>query len=346
VIVARRCRVVCAGAIVLWSLALSGREARAAPLTVRLDYTAGVGCPDAADFKAVVIARLGYDPFLESAPEHVLVRIEPRDRTIDGRIEWRDATGQWAGEQTFPSVTTDCARLVRGMGFALAVQIQLLAKANAAAPSANGEAPTESAPSTDAATAAKRPLAVQHPLKETIAASAGNLGPVPAGTSAPIFAFGAGPAVGIGLSSEPVALARLFGAVQWPHRSVELAALVNLPATTRRPDGAGISQQLVLGGAAACATAVRWSACVVANAGIVRMSGENIDRPTTATVPLLQVGARVGIRQDLGRRVFVTPRADALINLIRWTGSLDQVPVWTAPRFSGAIGFDVGFRFQ
>jgi hypothetical protein len=329
-------------------LALSGREARAAPLTVRLEYAAGPGCPDAAAFKAAVIAQLGYDPFIESAPAHVLIRIEPQGGTIDGRIEWRDASGKWTGEQSFPAVSTDCPRLVRAMGFALAVQIQLLAKANAAAPGANGEAAAQTAPALDDAKAtpiAKPTIPVQHPLKETIAASAGNLGPVPAGAPGPVFAMGAGPAVGIGLSSAPVALGRLFGAVQWPHRSIELAALVSLPATTRRPDGAGVSQQLLLGGAAACATAVRWSACLVANAGVVRMAGD-IDRPTTASVPLLQVGARLGIRQDLGRRVFVTPRADGLVNLIRWTGSLDQVPVWTAPRYSAAIGFDVGIRFQ
>ncbi len=343
------CRRVWAGAVLLSLLTLSGRDARAAPLTVRLDYAAGPHCPDGADFKAVVIARLGYDPFIESAPEHVLVRIEPRGGAIDGRIEWRDVSGKWAGEQTFPSVTTDCARLVRAMGFALAVQIQLLAKATAAAPNATGEAPAEAAPAPDAAkdpTLAKPTIPVQHPLKETIAASAGNLGPVPAGAPAPVLAMGAGPSVGLGMSSAPVALGRLFGAVQWPHRSVELAALVSVPATSRRPDGAGVSQQILMGGAAACATAVRWSACLLANAGAVRMAGENIELPTTANVPLLQVGARLGIRQDLGRRVFVSPRADGLVNLIRWTGSLDHVPVWTAPRYSAAIGFDAGVRFQ
>ena len=109
---------VCAGVILLSLLALSEREARAAPLTVRLEYAAGPGCPDAADFKAVVIARLGYDPFIETARERVLVRIEPRTEAIDGHIEWRDANGKWVGEQAFPSVSTDCPRLVRAMGLA------------------------------------------------------------------------------------------------------------------------------------------------------------------------------------------------------------------------------------
>jgi hypothetical protein len=333
------------GAVVLSLVALSAGEARAAPLTVRLDYVAGPGCPDAADFKAVVNARLGYDPFNEGAAERVLVRVEPRERTIDGRIEWRDAGGKWTGEQAFPSVSSDCAHLVRAMGFALAVQIQLLAKANAA-PDGSAAAATQTAPAPDAPTdrtVPKQPVPVQ-PLKEPIVASRAAPGS-PAGTSRPVFAMGAGPSVGLGLSSSPVLLGRLFGAVTWPHLSVELAGVVSLPATTRRADGAGFSQQLLLGGAAGCATAVRWSACLLANVGAVRMAGEDIDRPVSASVPIVQAGARLGIRQDLGHRAFVNARADGLVNLIRWTGRLDGLPVWTAPRFSAAIGADVGVRF-
>jgi hypothetical protein len=316
------------GALLLSLLASSGGEARAAPLTVGLDYTAGPGCPDAADFRAAVTARLGYDPFVDGAPERVLVRIDPRDRAIDGRIEWRSGSGQWAGEQLFPSVTTDCPRLVRAMGFALAVQIQLLAKA-AAAPEVDVMTPAEAA----------IPSPKAPPVVTATAAPEATTG-----RPRPALAVGAGPSVGLGLSSSPVLLGRLFGAVAWPHVSLELAAAVSLPTTTRRADGAGVSQQILLGGAAGCATAARWSGCLVASAGAVRMAGEDIDRVTSATVPLVQAGARLAIKQDLGRRAFVNARADGLVNLIRWTGSLDQVPVWTAPRFSATIGVDAGVR--
>src|SRR5262249_9797697 len=94
---------VCASAVVLASLALFNDEGQATPLTVSLTYAAGPGCPDAADFRAVVIARLGYDPFLEGAPDHVLVEVERRGGALSGRIEWRDASGKWSGDQTFPS---------------------------------------------------------------------------------------------------------------------------------------------------------------------------------------------------------------------------------------------------
>ena len=139
-------------------------------------------------------------------------------------------------------------------------------------------------------------------------------------------------------------LARLFGTLAWQRVSVELAAVVSLPATTRRADGDGFTQQHLLGSTAACATATRWNGCLVANAGAVRMAGE-IDRPTSATVLVVQVGVRAGITQRLGRRAFLAAHADGLANLTRWTGSLDQVPVWTAPRFAAALGVDGGVQF-
>jgi hypothetical protein len=329
------------GAVALASLALSEGDARAAPLTVRLEYAAGPGCPDAADFKAVVIARLGYDPFLESAAEHVLVRIEPQNRTVDGIIEWRDASGKWAGEQTFPSVSTDCPRLVRAMGFALAVQIQLLARA-AAAPDANAVAPSEPAPPAEAAGVAN---ANQQGAPAPTAASATTVGPAPTTGPRPALAIGVGPAVGFGMSSGPLILGRLFGAVAWPRVSLELAGVASLPATTRRADGAGFSQQLLLAGAAACATSARWNACAVANAGAARMAGENIDRPTSATVPIVEAGVRAGVIQRFGRRAFLRAHVDGLVNVTRWTATLDQVPVWTAPRFAAALAVDASVQF-
>jgi hypothetical protein len=205
------------GAVLLVaSLASSAGEAQAAPLTVHLDYAAGPGCPDAADFRAVVIARLGYDPFSEGAPEHVLVRIEPRDRAIDGRIEWRDAGGKWAGEQAFPSVSTDCSRLVRAMGFALAVQIQLLAKgatpADATVEPSVEASPPPQAPAVE--TVSKPQIPVQ-PLKEQTVAGNADLERSTDSAARPVFAIGAGPSIGLGLSSSPVLLGRLFGAVTW-----------------------------------------------------------------------------------------------------------------------------------
>jgi hypothetical protein len=323
------------------------RDARAAPLTVRLDYAAGPGCPDAAAFKAGVLARLAYDPFNDSASDHVLVRIEPRDAAMDGRIEWRDAGGNWTGEQTFTSAATDCPRLVRAMGFALAVEIQLLARA-AAESADRPDAAAETAPPPPDANAPPRvapPVAAMPPLPPAVPtiADAGRAGN---GEARSTVAAGAGPVVGFGMSSAPVLLGRVFGALEWPHVSVELAALASLPATTRRADGAGFSQQHLLGSAAVCATVTRSNGCVVLNAGEARLAGEDIDRPTSANVAIVQAGVRAGMKQPLGRLASLSVHADGLVNVTRWTARLDAVPVWTAPRFAAALGVDLGVQFR
>ncbi len=120
-------------ALLAGALVAGAARAGAAELTVTLDYQPAPACPDAADFQALVAARLGRDPFRDGAPDHVLVRIVPRGHALDGSLEWRDAKGDLVGEQTFPQVSADCLRLTRAMGFALAVQIELLASRAAAA---------------------------------------------------------------------------------------------------------------------------------------------------------------------------------------------------------------------
>jgi hypothetical protein len=160
----------------------------------------------------------------------------------------------------------------------------------------------------------------------------------------PVLAVGAGPSIGLGLSSGPVVLGRLFGALAWQRFSIELGAMASLPATTRRAGGDGFSQQHLLGGAAACAGVTRWSGCLLANAGAVRMVGQ-IDRPTSATVAIVELGVRAGLVQRLGRHVSLAAHADGLVNVTRWTATLDQIPVWTAPRFAAALGVDARVDF-
>ena len=346
VIVGRTGVLVCVGAIWVALLGPAERPARAAAFTVTLQYAAGPGCPDTADFKTIVLTRLGYDPFREGAPDHVLVRIAPRDGSLDGRIEWRDSSGKWAGNQSFPLVSTDCLQLVRAMGFALALQIQFLAKTGAA-PRSDVAASAEAGPPPAAPSPQPRPSPPvgAAPPNGATAPAAPSIATPPTGAPGPAFAMGAGPSVGFGMSSAPILLGRVFGALAWQRVSVELAAAVSLPATTRRPDGAGFSQQHLLVSAAACAAVKRWNACLLANAGEIRMVGKDIDRPTSAEVPVVEAGARVGVTQRLGRRAFLDAHADGLAVLTRWTGSLDQVPVWTAPRFAAAIGVDTGVRF-
>lgn len=337
------------GVACFWALGPAEAEVRAADLTVSLDYDAVPGCPDIADLKSVVIARLGRDPFDDSAPDHVRARITTRPHGLQGRLEWRDLNARRTGDQTFPLASTDCVYLTRVMGFALAVQIQFLATASAA------PEPERTQTSNDApAAAAREDPSVERPVTppptDTLATTASPevpvvVSPSPPPKHGPGLTLGVGPSVGVGMSSKPLLLGRIFGGLDWPHASIELAAQVSQAATTRRADGAGFKQQQLLLGLAGCAILAPWRACALANAGVVRMAGEQVDVSTSATVPVIEAGARVGAVQRLGGHGFLSAYLDGLTVVSRWTATLDHVPVWTAPRFAAALGLDAGVRF-
>ena len=336
------------GAVCAVFFCLSESRAQAKGFNLTLQYTVTPGCPSAAEFKAIVAGRLGYDPFVEGTPDRVLVWVGPHGGVLDGRLEWRDATGGWVGEQTFPSATTDCARFARVLGFALAVQIQLLANARGVASSA---APPVEVPAPVAEPVIAPPDTAQVPVPKisvetrpapvVVETAPPSVAPAPS----PSFALGVGSSVALGMASSPILLGHILGMLSWTGASLELGAELSVPSITRREDGAAFSQQHLLASAAACAVFAPWSACGVVKGGQVRMSGRDIDRPTSATVPLLEAGLRVGAGQRLGGRVVLNAHVDGLIAVNRWTATLDKVPVWTAPHFAAAAGVDVVVRF-
>jgi len=333
----------------LWLSLLNPAQAWAKPAAflVTLEYAPAPGCPASEALQAGVVARLGYDPFAVDAPHHVSLRIVSDAGALAGRIEWRDAEGQWAGDQAFSMPSGDCLRLSRTMGLALAVQIQLLRDLNEA-PAVDREHAAEPEPPPKAAAEPPggQPAASSPPTQKVVPPA---VSAVPrAASSGPqlSFALGAGPAIGFGMAPHPIFLGRVFGLLAWPHASIQLAAELSLPASTRRADGARISEQLLLLSAAGCGSVERWSACLVVNAGSVGLSGADIDHPTSTRLPFVDTGLRAGFSQPLGARSFVNAHADGLVILTRWTASLDDVPVWTMPQFAAAIGVDFGVRFR
>lgn len=340
-IVGRRGALVCA-VVSIPLLARAEPPAAAAPLAVALEYEATPSCPDVDEFKTVVMGRLGYDPFREGAPDRVLVHIAPSGRTVEGRVEWRNAAGKWTGDRTFPSRNDDCRELVRAMGFALALQIQLLAIVSA--PQRSGAAPDETNRPPPAAPPPAPPPVTTAPPPRPVASVTDTTKP-PGRGPGPALALGAGASVGFGLSSSAVPLGRIFGSVAWPHAALELAGEIGLPETTRRADGAGFSQQLLLASAAGCGAYERWSACLLAKAGEIRIVGLNISVPASPSGPIFEAGLRVGLMQRLGRRAYLAGHAEGLTNVTRWRVTLDSVPVWTAPRFAATLGVDAAVSF-
>jgi hypothetical protein len=259
--------------------------------------------------------------------------VSSADDTISGELVWRDDTGKSTGKQSFPSRTNRCSQVIEAMGFALAVQIQLLEIEDDGIPKASQGARA----------------AASTPLKSNIAPERSTLErqvPVVAQRSephaaAPRFSIGGGGALDVGMSSQLVPSGRVFAGLRWAVAAVELALEATTPVTTRRADGAGFSQWYLLLSGAGCGAIEPWSACAVFKAGVVRVAGRDIDVPNGASGAILQSGLRLALNQRLTSGTSLSFRGEGLVNLTRWSVTLDHFPAWSAPR----LGFESGLDF-
>jgi hypothetical protein len=369
-IAARTARLARAAAVCIPLLVAQGKgQAGTGALVVAIEYAAAPTCPEVGDFKDIVTGRLGYDAFRDDAPDRVLVHIETRGHAFEGHIEWRNAEGKWVGDRTFPSRSADCGGLARAMAFALALQVQFTAL-RGAPPEPSAVAPVETARMAEAPDSAAESPSPAPPSSAVAPYAPGESTspPAPPVTTprpserrdtpgateseeprdhgpGPAVAVAAGASIGFGLSSSAVPLGRLSGSLAWPHWSLELAAEASWPTTTRREDGAGFSQQHLLGSLGGCGIIERVSACLLAKGGAVRVAGKDVDIPATQWGSVFEVGLRLAVTQGLGRLAYVAARAEGLVNVMRWNVTLDKILVWTSPRFAETIGIDVGVRF-
>ncbi|MFO0662863.1 MAG: hypothetical protein U0174_02875 [Polyangiaceae bacterium] len=94
------------------------------PPPLVLDYATeddAEGCPDEAGLRAMIAARLGYDPFAPSAKRTIVTRIRKSAAKFRTRIELRDGNGKLLGVRELEANT--CADLAASTAFAMAVAI-------------------------------------------------------------------------------------------------------------------------------------------------------------------------------------------------------------------------------
>jgi hypothetical protein len=228
------------------------------------------------------------------------------------------------------------------MGFALALQIQLMATTAAESRASEAAPPTTVSPAERVV--ASPPVAiVTAPKPATISRNTTDSGVHRAG---PSITAGVGGAVGIDVAPTTVPVGRLFGTLEWSHVAVELAAELSGPSSNHRPDGAGFSQQQLLASLAGCGVRGHWSSCLVAKLGEMRVVGEGIDVRATSFGLVAQAGLRLGFTQQLGSRLQITAHADGLALITRGVITLDATPVWTTPRLVASFGADLAIRFR
>ena len=331
-------------------LILGMAPARAAQelfINLKYDVEPGLsGCMGDSEFRSMVARQVGYDPYRAGAALGVEIRVRAADQGLQGTIDWSAPAHRRMGERHFASGGRDCSAMLATMGFALAVQIQLMAR------EPEGKASLETVGAekgTEDDIPRNQPVADNSRIKAVSAspqAAAAEELPESSAPSTPWSGVGGGgPSAGLGLGPDPIAQGRLFLSVQFGQAALELGIEASLPSTTRQDYGGGFRHHLVLGTVAACGLRGSTSACAIVKLGQIGVQGVGVDKPASPEGFVAQVGPRLAYSIGLGDHLALVGHADALYLLTSWTITVNHVAVWTMPRLGAVAGIDLAVRF-
>ena len=291
-------------------------------INVALDYDRGPGaeaCPDVSGFESIVRARVGHDPFVAPASVRARVRIVRKDGELIGTLE---VDGSRA--RAIRSASRDCDEIVASIALALAIRIDPSSLAPMPAP------PIEQAP----------PAAPEQKAREAGA----DITPAPApSTPSPTpqsftLRSSIGALAAIGSGPQLTGGATLQLGVRSRDVSVGLEGRVDLPTDEGAASGGRVRAGLLAGTLLPCLHHQVLLGCMLATVGVLRASGESVLESKSESIPVVAVGARLGVELPISGPFLVRFHLDGLAPLIRPTLRLDASPVWRAPAFSGALG--------
>jgi hypothetical protein len=297
--------------MLLWVLSLMA-AGEPAPVQVRLVYVRGaeaLDCPTEQAFRDGVIARLGADPFVGSAPLQIVAQLERDPKGYQATLELlRDAEA--------PRVRTlrseSCAELSESLllAVALAIDPQLMLR------------PAPSPDVVPAPRAEARPAPVSTP-------------------GAPVqFRWELGAQLGLGLTPPPTVG---FAAALGVHRGVfELLAEGRVALPSRVPVSMGsVALQPLAGSLLPCFVAsFGLGACAQLGAGALRVDGQ-FPGGTQDIKPLFLAGARVQYALALKWGLELAVRLSALVVPTQLTVFAASRPVWVTSPVTGELGFAI-----
>ncbi len=288
--------------------------------TVRLDYAASPpGCPDEEEFRALVAARLGRDPFsLDGAPS-LSVRFAAGDPLVAQLLLTR-SDGTSGGERRIEAGAASCNELARSVAVAAALALDPLLRREAerqAAPPEAAPVPVSAPPPPDAPRPSPEPL--------QLALFAGPLG-----------ALGAGPALAYGGWLE------VSGRLGRGALSVE--GRFHAPSSVAVGSGwAEASSTLLV--VAPCLRLDPLALCATAALGGLRLSGEGLTAAAAQTVPHLELGLRAAAEWRVAGAWGLRLQGEAAVPLTRTSMAFGEEVVWRVPPVTGHLGAGVGYHF-
>jgi hypothetical protein len=306
---------------------LSPQQARAGEGGVRLEVQAPhAGCPSREQTMALIVARLGFDPFTESeGGDGPTLRIatEKSGDVLRVRVE-RLEGGSSVGERVLTSPRGNCAELIASAALAASILVD---------------------PTGELRERRLEPQAEPRP----VAASNAHVGHVadqaPPAVASPKVGlevkpfFGAYASGNIGFAPSASLGVALTAGARFGHWRIGVEGRADLPASSAPlRDGTVVSASLLLVSLVPCYARSIARLCLVATLGSMR--AETVDAgPVSRDSSLFGLaGARGGVEVPLGRTVSLTAHVEGLVPLRRLTIRARGNEAWTAPLAASSLG--------
>jgi hypothetical protein len=326
-----------AAALFAGSLVMHTRLARADDPIWQFEYRAsGARCPPEAQARAMVVARLGFDPF-GAPPRAATLRmtiIEAGARITASleRIEDGAVLGNRTLEAPGDTHGTACAELVASAALAASVLVD-----------PTGDLARRQAPRSQPAPTLTE-LPAENPFTSVNPASGGHdSSPARGRADAAQFFTEFGPHLSLGLAPSPaVGITAAAGLSRRTYR-ISLEGRADLPASTHG-NSAGAAAAVVLGGVVPCVSRPPWHACGVVWVGT--MYAESVQ--SAVTVRDYAFFAAAGVRGvwswPFGSVLYGTIKLEALVPLRRLSVRNETGDLWTVAPIAGSLGLGLGVR--
>jgi hypothetical protein len=320
-------------------LCLPGSAFAQAPRQVRFAYELQEGassCPDLATVQAGVAARLGYEPFNDSAEDLVRATIHPFGHGLEARIEMTNAGGSRKAERKLVSHQRDCAELASSVELAVSIAIDPLRLApTPPGPGSREQAPAASVAGLGEEPTQPRPAAVLSAGEPGTTSTPGRpiLGRVEAGL---VGTVGSAPSPSLGVAAGV--------GIRGGDFSLGIEGRADISASTSLRVGEA-STSLLVASLVPCLHFGKLAGCALATAGALRAAGHGLIDSRQVTVPYVALGARLAIALPITKRLSLAMHGDMTTPIGKTHLEVDDSEVWTTPPLAFVLGLGVAASF-
>jgi len=322
------------GAFAIVAVVLGWVSAASANPTARLVYVRGEGadsCPDEAEMRKAVAARLGYDPFRPFATTTLTAEITKDKSTFRGRVRLVDEAGVERGARDLESRAADCRDLTTAMALSMSIAIDPL--------SMTRPPPSEAAVVAEPAERTPEPPVPEPPAPAPPPAKPEAPAPVPPPASPPPrFALGVAGHVAVGIAPSAAAGVRPSVEILAPRWSLGLEGRFDFAAGSASSEGGRTETSLAGGAVVPCLKIPLVWACGVVLLAQVQAESLQVTQPRSEGFFFFGAGLRLHGAVELPEDFRLRLGGDVLGHPTPFQLSVNGRPVHESSAVSAAFG--------